>query len=70
MATYEGTCKLTDKKEIIWFDVIPFRTLYNPNGIAVDMMRDCTVRRRTGCNMCENCNLYREIRDVYKLLIN
>jgi hypothetical protein len=68
MATYESVCKLTNKKEKISFDVIPMKTFSNPSGLTVGLMKDCTVRKRTNCDLCKECNLYRDIQNTYKYL--
>lgn len=61
MATYKGICKLTNKKETIWFDMISKKTMSNPNAITIGLMNNCSVCKRLGINVCEDCNLYKDL---------
>ena len=60
MATYEGICKLTNKKEKIWFDMIPVETQSQKSAI-IGLMNDCSVRKKFGINLCKVCNLYKDL---------
>ena len=60
MATYEGICKFTNKKEKIWFDMIPVDNL-SQSGAIVGLMNDCSGRKRLGIDLCKECNLYNDL---------
>lgn len=62
MATYESICKLTNKKEKIWFDMIPVQNLSDKKSMAiVGLMNDCSVQKRCGIDLCNECNIYKEL---------
>ena len=62
MATYESVCKLTNKKEKIWFDMIPVQSLSDKShGAIVGSMNDCSVHKRYGIGLCNECNIYKEL---------
>ena len=61
MATYKGVCKLTNKEEVIWFDMISTRTLSNTNDVIVGRMTCCSVRKKFGIDMCKDCNIYKNL---------
>lgn len=61
MAAYESICNITKKKEAIWVEQIPVPTFDNPNGVILGLMLDCTVRQREGIELCDKCNIRKEL---------
>ena len=60
MATYKGICKLTNKEEVIWVDVIQANTLSQNNAI-IGLMNNCSVAKRLKIDLCKNCNIYKDL---------
>lgn len=60
MATYECICKLTNKKEKTWFDMIPVDNLSQSDAI-VGLMDDCSGRKIFSIDLCKGCNLYNDL---------
>ena len=61
MATYKGICKLTNKEEIIWFDMIDEEILSNSNVVTIGLMNDCSAQKKFGIGICADCNLYKDL---------
>lgn len=61
MAVYEGICKLTNRKEKIWIEMIPAKTLDEPFETTIGLMLDCTVHREIGINICKDRPVYNEL---------
>ena len=57
MATHKGICKLTNKEEIIYFDMISTPTQSNPNGVTVGLMIKCSANNK----VCDECNIHKDL---------
>ena len=65
MDIYKGICKVTNKQETIWYNRISAKTFDNPNGTIIGIMSDCSVCKRLDIDMCENCNIYKQLKGEF-----